>query len=69
MEKIPTVEEFLKQCKENLRPYSDEMVLKLFAKIHVEAALKAAEEEAANSDLNTGQLNRILNAYPLTNIK
>ena len=39
-----------------------------FAKIHVTAALEAALEEATNSDLNAGQLDKIKNAYPLTNI-
>lgn len=86
---IPTAEEFLKQVSPN-----DDFGLRIdlgnskkhiyeimcrFAKLHVEAALKAASE---NAEIRTeeigGGLNiewkvidkdSILNAYPLTNIK
>lgn len=44
MKKIPTAEEFLNDIK-NVT-YSEEEKLIIFAKLHVEAALKAASEKA-----------------------
>ena len=86
MEKIPTAEEFLgknidyvleKDCKEDVKQAMIE-----FAKLHVEAALKAASEKAKITERkkvidNTGGYVRIptiykkhiLNAYSLENIK
>ena len=66
MSKIPT-------AKEQLEIYGTSHAIeamKEFAKLHVEAALKAASE---NADLieTDGDIDRktILNAYPLNNIK
>ena len=87
MEKLPTPDEFLKDNK--YPPYTengglgthyvkDAMIL--FAKLHVEAALKEASEKAktkediaifAEGTFETQIVDKdsILNAYPLTNIK
>jgi len=66
-----TAEEFLKDIR-NIA-YSEEEKLKVFARLHVEAALKAASE---NAKIEWGLIHAkginkdsILNAYPLTNIK
>ena len=87
---IPTAEEWLKQrCghqtnhKEGENLYSSVMAFDLieFAKLHVEAALKAAskkvtcKEEIQYDEQDNAVLiakidkDSILNAYPLTNIK
>ena len=62
--KIPTAEEFLKSVFPNTK-YSEQdyEVLREFAKMHVEAALK----EAWSVEFNT--LEEFNNCYPLTNIK
>ena len=72
--KTPTAEEFL--IKENLPTdilSGDDINYAMieFAKLHVEAALKAAAEENYPSTKNNFELvnERFLNAYPLTNIK
>ena len=72
---IPTAEEFLKNFNEkegNIdKLYYDSYVKKSmieFAKLHVEAALKEANEKAIMTGyVDSGQT--ILNAYPLINIK
>lgn len=80
---IPTAEEFLNNFnKENYnidKLYYDSYVRKImieFAKLHVEAALKAVSENVRYREQITMQgvqrtfnVNSILNAYPLTNIK
>ena len=71
----PTAEEFLKNFNEkegNIdKLYYDSYVKKSmieFAKLHVEAALKEANEKAIMTGyVDSGQT--ILNAYPLINIK
>lgn len=73
MKTIPTAEEFLTVC--GFTPMAittqklDEMLIE-FAKLHVEAALKAAYDKFSIK-YNEGDvdLNLIKNAYPLTNIK
>ena len=80
MSKIPTAEEFYKQttgCTINHGDVKTAMIE--FAKLHVEAALKAASEKATSSAFyspdNDGTYDSsvhkssILNAYPLENIK
>jgi hypothetical protein len=72
MEQIPTAEElFDKMLSENEETTSTEMMIE-FAKLHVEAALKAAKEvDKKNRELKP-KLNQrfsILNSYPLENIK
>ena len=66
--KIPTAEEFLKKKQPNgiIQPHSDywEAMIE-FAKLHVEAALKEASEDA-NMDSDYYQA---LQVYPLNNIK
>lgn len=69
---IPTAEEFLKSdtC-DNL---SDAQRAIEFAKLHAQAALEKAKDEVAKDRLSYSGLDidtedRILNAYPLTNIK
>ena len=69
-----TVEEFLK--REDLPPdflSGDDITYAMtnFAKLHVEAALKAAAEENYPSTKANFKLvnNKILKAYPLENIK
>ena len=75
---IPTAEEFLKQkdCIRNVEDFFNDVQpidLIEFAKLHVEAALKAASEdvelETYGSFGNSVNKESILNAYLLTNIK
>lgn len=86
MKNIPTAEEFLKSKGlfndksmrlQNIGLTSSEAMIE-FARFHVEAALKAAAEDAwwdVNDDADLHNVNitinkdLILNAYPLTNIK
>lgn len=78
MEKLPTAKElFDKMLSDNHDTTSTEMMI-TFAKMHVEAALKVACEEAESIEgWNTGfsgsassvDKNSILNSYPLENIK
>ena len=79
--KIPTAEEFW--IENNAKGVWRSIILIEFAKLHVEAALKAANKKAIASldgDYENGfhiegpydlciDENSILNAYPLTNIK
>jgi hypothetical protein len=78
MEKILTAKElFDKMLEDNDECTSTEMMIE-FAKLHVEAALKAASEKAESIEgWNTGfsgsassvDKDSILNSYPLENIK
>lgn len=76
--KAPTAEEFINDIK-NVT-YSEEEKLIIFARLHVEAALKVASEKGEafvrtngewTSSKVTAGLNKesILNSYPLENIK
>jgi hypothetical protein len=71
MEKIPTAEEFLNDIK-NVT-YSEEEKLIIFAKLHVEAALKAAYENIEYTEVDSSVPyvveDSILNSYPLDNVK
>lgn len=73
MTNIPTAEEFMNDIK-NIA-YSQEEMMIVFAKQHVEVALKEALESipclGSSSDIATYEEVRdaVLNAYPLTNIK
>ena len=79
MSKIPTAEEFLETDKDWNRTTAQMMIE--FAKLHVEAALKIASEEAKTFDVyneSCGDLeckvtfikkDSIINSYPLENIK
>lgn len=86
MEKIPTAEEYLKESDTydkdypTISLYDAEQCMIEFAKLHVEAALKEASENAkAHIDHNgewvstnvKSRVNKesILNSYPLENIK
>jgi hypothetical protein len=78
MEKIPTAEQIAYNSKFNnsgLIHYKDcAKLMNSFAKLHVQAALKAANENAIISYEATDMepyINKdsILNAYPLENIK
>ena len=71
--KTPTAEEFLSKnidyvlendCKEDV-----ENAMIEFAKLHVEAALKAAKEVGNDFEGNETMNESILNSYPLSNIK
>jgi hypothetical protein len=75
---LPTAEEFLKEAQSNpTKGWTTHKAMIEFAKLHVEAALKAASEKAllqwASCDFydNTQVVSKssILNAYPLTKIK
>lgn len=81
---IPTAEEFLKNkpfMRDDLECDTNYQLMIEFAKLHVEAALKAAAENIrtryTQAPIGEGELNiieyvdknSILNAYPLTNIK
>jgi len=75
MEKLPTAKDFLKN-KLTYCEYKDVVYKEMieFAKLHVEAALKAAAENADTrliiyTDDEEIDKSSILNAYPLTNIK
>ena len=61
MEKIPTAEEM--EMSGEFESYQDMMIK--FAKLHVEAALKAASEATLLYDFKE----EITNSYPLENIK
>ena len=74
---IPTAEEWLKHFEENAYPNTpiSECMID-FAKLHVEAALKKASENAESvydseeeCFINAVEQDSILNAYPLENIK
>lgn len=76
--KIPTAEEFYKSIVGNSPSEIDQHsctleVIQGFAKLHVEAALKAAADRAEIewdlADVAYVKQESILNAYPLTNIK
>ena len=81
MSKLPTAEEFFKNRREGEETemysftvgYREDMIE--FAKLHCEAALKAASENADTLKgevyASKGCINKesILNAYPLNNIK
>ena len=74
MEKIPTAEEFVNQYDWENSTLDIPSVLIEFAKLHVQAALEAASENAETKPViftNDEEIDRdsILNAYPLTNIK
>jgi len=74
MSKIPKATEFFKQCFEGYHPsqYKElhdvqktraEFAMIAFAKLHVEAALKAANNTVVRDEYS------LLNCYLLTNIK
>ena len=65
---IPTAEEFM-NSKNYWHSEDYYSLLIEFAKLHVEAALQAAEEIAIEFDSEGNYDNSILNAYPLENIK
>ena len=72
MNKLPTAETFIQQFaakyKEDGKPVISTMLIE-FAKLHVEAALQAAEEIAIEFDSEGNYDNSILDAYPLNQIK
>ena len=76
MEEIPTAEEFYESIVgASLIGYTEEAMIE-FAKLHVEAALKAASNKAEATLESSGDeeypiviKNSILNSYSLTNIK
>ncbi len=66
-----TVEDFYYKYKEsniNISKIQFKNAMIEFAKLHVEAALKSAKEQANYPDIN-GNYDLILNVYPLSNIK
>lgn len=74
--KLPTAEEFYKQTGGDIYyftlAYKENM--KNFAKLHVEAALKAASEKVSHKHVvynATFEINKdsILNSYPIENVK
>jgi len=76
--KIPTAEEFLNnlelEFQKSGRPFFYKDALKVFARLHVVAALNAALEDSphgSSTDIPSydDMKEAILNAYPLTNIK
>jgi hypothetical protein len=83
MEKIPTAKLFREtKLMDSSKPYTEEEIMIEFTKLHVEAALKAASENAKITERkkvidNTGGYIRIptiykkhiLNSYPLEKIK
>lgn len=70
MEKIPTAEEFAKKHHPMKTYPADWNVMKEFAKLHVEQALKEASEKGKCSNGTSVVLkNSILNSYSLDNIK
>lgn len=70
MIKINTAEKFIEDCKLSLKPYSEEMVLKLFAKAHVRKALEEIYEDAKHGDEEHQKwLKDKFNNYSLENIK
>ena len=65
-----TAEKLLQQDKSGVHSEEDIIHLMIeFAKLHVEAALKAAEEIAIDFDCEGNYDNSILNCYSLKNIK
>ena len=71
---LPTAEEFFMKFKHTHSPVNHHLALIEFAKLHIEAALKEAAEQAEienDWDNQKGNISKdsILNSYPLTNIK
>jgi len=79
---IPTAKQFLSNNAQRFQSTSVDEWLIEFAKLHVEAALKAASDKAEITPIDHVEIsegsfrpiwgvddNSILNAYPLTNIK
>jgi len=74
MKQIPTAEEFLKECQSNPhKGWSTRKAMIEFAKLHVEAALKAAYDNIEYTEVDSSVPyvveESILNSYPLENIK
>jgi len=73
MKQIPTAEEYLRNyVGNNIIAYGDITHIMIeFAKLHVEAALKAAANEYYPKDKPNFELvaERFINAYPLEKIK
>ena len=73
MKNILTAEEFMLDTLESMDQQEVERAMIEFAKMHVEAALKAAAENAEVNIPDYGDYEvdeeSILNAYPLENIK
>ena len=73
MKNILTAEEFILDTIESMDQQEVERAMIEFAKMHVEAALKAAAENAEVNIPDYGDYEvdeeSILNAYPLENIK
>ncbi len=81
MNEIPTAEEFLKSYNNHEHSKSDGcncrwrdvVAMRLFAKLHVEAALRAITRERYDRldiiDIDQLTEDLIKNTYPLTNIK
>jgi len=74
MENLPTAEEFLKECQSNPhKGWSTRKAMIEFAKLHVEAALKAAYDNIEYTEVDSSVPyvveESILNSYPLDKIK
>jgi|694.fasta_scaffold06104_22 hypothetical protein len=74
MEKIPTAEEFIKEAQSNpSKGWTARKLMIEFAKLHVEAALKAAAENVQTNYFYTEDdpidKDSILNSYPPNLIK
>ena len=74
MSKTPTAKEFLLENADRFQRTSPDEWMIEFAKLHVEAALKMAFEDApcgSSSDIVTCEElhEAIMNSYPLENIK
>ena len=69
MKNIPTAQEFLNRDESGVFNEVDiTQTMIEFAKLHVEAALKAAADDYSEGSSDIVQ-ESIINAYPLTNIK
>jgi len=64
---IPTAKDFLNRMKQSDMPI--DLIMKGFAKLHVQEALKQASEATGEDGVYIDYSEQILNAYPLENIK
>jgi hypothetical protein len=75
MEKIPTAEEFIKEAQSNpSKGWTARKIMIEFAKLHVEAALKAKieamKEHHEDGGYSLSEMDAFTrNSYPLINIK
>lgn len=71
MTKIPTAEEYCRKHQNSNHPDMISKLMKEFAQLHVEAALKACLDKFHHASKNNYDFgsSQIMNSYPESNIK